>query len=207
MTVRAYAAAFVALAATYSSIAWPARAQDQTASPALSAALDRIAAFAPVALQRQGGPGMVVAITDRTHTLRIVPVGYRDLSGKVPVAEGTRFGIGSLTKSMTATALLELRDEGRLDPSKTVTTYLPWFHVHSVYRPICSRTPAGCRTAARARAYPECGTCGTGLPVTHRARTGRIPTWAMIPSAPCSLPWIMPTIRASCSDACSTSLE
>jgi D-alanyl-D-alanine carboxypeptidase len=136
MTVRAYAAAFVALAAAYSSIAWPARAQDQAASPSLSAALDRIAAFAPVALQRQGGPGMVVAITDRTHTLRIVPVGYRDLSGKVPVAEDTRFGIGSLTKSMTATALLELRDEGRLDPSKTVTTYLPWFHVHSVYRPI-----------------------------------------------------------------------
>ncbi len=79
---------------------------------------------------------MIVAITDRTHTLRIIPVGYRDLSGKAPVTQDTRFGIGSITKSMTATALLELRDEGRLDPSKLVTAYLPWFRVHTIYRPI-----------------------------------------------------------------------
>lgn len=81
---------------------------------------------------------MVVAITDASHTLRIIPVGYADLESKTPVTESTRFGIGSLSKSMTATALLELRDAGRFDPQRPVTAYLPWFSIHTRWRPITS---------------------------------------------------------------------
>ncbi len=106
------------------------------AAPSLDDALGHIAAYAPQALR--GAPGMVVAITDATHTLRIIPVGYADLESKSPVTPATRFGIGSLSKSMTATALLELRDAGRFDPQRPVTAYLPWFSIHTRWRPITS---------------------------------------------------------------------
>lgn len=107
-------------------------------APSMDDALSRIAQYAPQALQEQGAPGMVLSITDATHTLRILPLGYADLTAKIPVTEKTRFGIGSLSKSMTATALLELRDAGRFDPQRPVTAYLPWFSIHTRWRAITS---------------------------------------------------------------------
>lgn len=99
--------------------------------PTVDDALKQIAAFAPQALSEQGAPGMAVAITDRTHTLRILTLGYANLDAKLPVTESTRFPIGSITKGMTALALMEARDEGRFDPSKPVDAYLPWFSINS----------------------------------------------------------------------------
>jgi CubicO group peptidase (beta-lactamase class C family) len=104
----------------------------------LDDALARIGQYAQQALAEQGAPGMSLALTDKTHTLKIYAVGYANLAAQAPVTETTRFGIGSLTKSMTATALMELRDAGRFDPHKPVTAYLPWFAIHSSYRPITS---------------------------------------------------------------------
>ncbi|HET9097726.1 MAG TPA: serine hydrolase [Candidatus Baltobacteraceae bacterium] len=106
------------------------------APPGMDRALARIGEYAPQALQEQGAPGMVVAVTDGSRTLRIYPVGYADLAAKVPVTDRTRFGIGSLSKSMTSTALLELRDAGRFDPQRPVTAYLPWFSIHTRWRAI-----------------------------------------------------------------------
>lgn len=115
-----------------------APASAASGSAPMDEALARIAQYAPQALAEQGAPGMVVAITGATHTLRIIPVGYADLDSRTPVREDTRFGIGSLSKSMTATALLELRDAGRFDPQRPVTAYLPWFSIHTRWRPITS---------------------------------------------------------------------
>ncbi len=104
--------------------------------PAMDDALNAIAAYAPQALQEQGAPGMSVAITDRTHTLKIITVGYANLEAKTPVSAATRFPIGSISKGMTALALMELRDEGKFDLNKPVQAYLPWFSIHSNGRTI-----------------------------------------------------------------------
>jgi D-alanyl-D-alanine carboxypeptidase len=108
----------------------------RAAEPSLDAALDRIAAYAPQALHEQGAPGVSIAITDRTHTLRIITLGYANLESKTPVTPQTRFPIGSITKGMTATALMELRDEGKFDPAKPVRAYLPWWSIKSGGRTI-----------------------------------------------------------------------
>lgn len=100
-------------------------------TPSMEDALDAIAAYAPQALSEQGAPGMSVAITDRHHTLRIITVGYANLEEKAPVTPDTRFPVGSISKGMTALALMELRDEGKFDPAKPVNAYLPWFSIHS----------------------------------------------------------------------------
>jgi D-alanyl-D-alanine carboxypeptidase len=51
--------------------------------------------------------------------------GFADREAKIANADGTRYNIGSITKTMTKAALLLLRDEGKLDLTKTVRTYLP----------------------------------------------------------------------------------
>ncbi len=104
---------------------------DAATPPSMDDALAQIAAYAPQALSEQGAPGMSVAITDRTHTLRIITAGYANLESKTPVTAQTRFPIGSITKGMTAAALMELRDAGKFDPAKPVRAYLPWWNIAS----------------------------------------------------------------------------
>ncbi len=100
-------------------------------APSMDDALKQIQTYAGQALQEQGAPGMSVAITDRTRTLRILTLGYANLDAKTPVTAATRFPIGSITKGMTTLALMEQRDEGRFDPSRPVRAYLPWFSIDS----------------------------------------------------------------------------
>ena len=99
--------------------------------PTIDDALRQIEAYAGQALQEQGAPGMSVAITDRHRTLRILTVGYANIDAKTAVTAATRFPVGSITKGMTALALMQKRDEGQFDPSRSVQSYLPWFSINS----------------------------------------------------------------------------
>ncbi|MFY0532201.1 serine hydrolase domain-containing protein [Nannocystis pusilla] len=51
--------------------------------------------------------------------------GHRDPARGLPVERDSVFGIGSITKTFTALAVLKLRDEGRLDLDRPAATYLP----------------------------------------------------------------------------------
>jgi|SRR5580700_1666966 D-alanyl-D-alanine carboxypeptidase len=126
-------AACVALAFSWSATPGPATA---AAAPTMGAALDAIAAYAPQAMREQGTPGLSIAITDRTQTLRVITLGYADRDTNAPVTPRTRFAIGSITKSMTALALLQMHDAGRLDYNAPVQRYLPWFTIQSGGKPI-----------------------------------------------------------------------
>lgn len=53
--------------------------------------------------------------------------GYTDLVAKTPVTSETRFRVGSNTKPMTATWILMLVEEGKVDLDESVTTYLPQY--------------------------------------------------------------------------------
>ncbi len=105
-------------------------------APSIDDALAAIRAYAPEAMAEQGTPGLSIAVTDRTHTLAIITLGYANVEAHTPVTPQTRFAIGSITKSMTALSLLELRDEQRVDLDASVQRYLPWFTTHSGGKPI-----------------------------------------------------------------------
>jgi D-alanyl-D-alanine carboxypeptidase len=81
-------------------------------------------------------PAIIVAITDRERTLGVFAHGYADLKTKKPITADSLFAIGSISKSFTAIALMQLWDEGRFDPEAPIATYLPWFAVKSPYGPI-----------------------------------------------------------------------
>ena len=83
--------------------------------------------------------GLAVAVTDRRQTLYTAALGYADLAARSPVTADTTFQIGSIGKSMTALALLQLVDARRLDLNAPLSAHLPWFAMPSRYGPISLR--------------------------------------------------------------------
>jgi D-alanyl-D-alanine carboxypeptidase len=104
--------------------------------PTLDDAIAAIESYAPAAMTDQGTPGLSIAITDRNATIRIVTLGYADVAAKTPVTPQSRFAIGSITKSMTALALMQLYDARALALDGPVRAYLPWFSIDSGGKPI-----------------------------------------------------------------------
>ena len=83
--------------------------------------------------------GVTIALTDRRRTLFTAGVGYADLAARSPVLADTTFQIGSIGKSFTALALLQLVQAGRLDLNAPISTHLPWLALPSRYGPITLR--------------------------------------------------------------------
>lgn len=73
-------------------------------------------------------PGAVVGVLHRGEVDELA-LGVRDAVSGAPVSVDTVFQCGSMTKSWTALAFLQLVDEGRIDLDRPVRTYLPGFRV------------------------------------------------------------------------------
>lgn len=94
--------------------------------------------FAAQSLQQHGTPGLSLALVDRRGVITVRSYGYADLERFRPVTRDTRFEIGSISKSFTAFALMQLADSARFDPSLPVTRYLPWFTPANRFTPVTS---------------------------------------------------------------------
>ncbi|MDX2207119.1 MAG: serine hydrolase domain-containing protein [Gemmatimonadales bacterium] len=90
-----------------------------------TATIDSLVEARRVAL---GIPGIGLAIV---HPLEVIHERGFGTTGhdNAPVTAATPFLIGSLSKPITATVLFQLVDEGRIDPSLPVVTYLPEFRM------------------------------------------------------------------------------
>ena len=71
-----------------------------------------------------GAPGALAEV-DTPHGKVKVRSGYGDPTAKTPVPWNTHFRVGSLTKTFTATVLLQLVGEGKLALDDTVDHWLP----------------------------------------------------------------------------------
>jgi D-alanyl-D-alanine carboxypeptidase len=111
-----------------------ATAQDEALR--FAEAYGRLDEFIAAYTKQAGTPGMAVALTSRRGLLRVSAYGFADRKAKVPLTPQTLFEIGSISKSFTAIALLQQREQGRLDLRRPLTDYLPWFKIHSQYCPI-----------------------------------------------------------------------
>lgn len=74
-------------------------------------------------------PGIVVGLVYDQELIYSKGFGFADLEKKRPVTPETPFRIASMTKTFTATALMQLRDAGKLRLDDPVKTYLPWFNI------------------------------------------------------------------------------
>jgi CubicO group peptidase (beta-lactamase class C family) len=87
-------------------------------------------------MAEMNSPGMTLSLADRSGVQRVVTYGFGDLATRERVRPGELFQIGSISKSFVALALLQLRDEGKLDLHRPVTDYLPWLRIQSAFEPV-----------------------------------------------------------------------
>ncbi len=69
--------------------------------------------------------GAVTLVADKDKTISLDSIGYADLAAKKPITPDNLFWIASMTKPVTAAAVLMLQDEGRLSVDDPVAKYLP----------------------------------------------------------------------------------
>jgi serine beta-lactamase-like protein LACTB len=75
----------------------------------------------------RGIPGLALAVAVDGKIVYSEGFGYADLEERVPVWPTTKFRIGSISKPLTATGLMELVEAGRIDLDAPVQKYVPSF--------------------------------------------------------------------------------
>ena len=85
------------------------------------------------------GSGYVVV--DNGHTSEWHVIGMADRDARQPVDQKTIFHWGSITKTLTAVAVMQLRDSGKISLDDSITKYVPELvRIHSDYGPVSQVT-------------------------------------------------------------------
>ncbi len=92
------------------------------------ATYDSIEAYIERGMRRLNLPGLALAIVEGDQTVHRRGFGRARPGGEAPTPQ-TPFFIGSLTKSITALAVMQLVEAGKIELDAPVQRYLPWFRV------------------------------------------------------------------------------
>lgn len=100
------------------------------ASPAIATDPDfaAIDTFVEAQMKDQRLPGLALGIVKGDQIVHLKSFGIADPSGRA-VTPQTPFIIGSLSKSFTALAVMQLVEEGKVELDVPVQHYIPWFRV------------------------------------------------------------------------------
>ena len=86
--------------------------------------------YAQAEISRLRVPGAAVGVLFE-GTVYVTGVGVTNVEHPQRVIPETLFQIGSTSKTFTATAIMQLVEDGQLELDATVRTYLPWFALQS----------------------------------------------------------------------------
>lgn len=95
--------------------------------PDLASAISLLDNWSEHHCRRQRLPGLALGIVHAGELLWGRGYGYANVKTRAPVTLDTRFRIASITKTFTATAILQLRDAGALRLDDPVAQHLDWF--------------------------------------------------------------------------------
>ncbi|MEE9442988.1 MAG: serine hydrolase [candidate division Zixibacteria bacterium] len=96
-------------------------------NPEVSAAIAVFDAWCQYTVSYREQPAVSVGIVHDQDLIWAKGYGYADLQNKIPTTPRTVYRIASITKLFTATAILHLRDAGKLQLDDPVVKYLDWF--------------------------------------------------------------------------------
>ncbi|MBC7897805.1 MAG: beta-lactamase family protein [Cytophagaceae bacterium] len=128
----------IALLATLLSSAVPLIASSAQGSPATSSvasdpdvlgAQRLFAAWIEGQIAYRGLPGVSVGVVSDQELVWSKGFGFADVKAKTPMSPATKFRMASHSKVFTATAIMQLREQGKLRLDDPVSKYLPWFKV------------------------------------------------------------------------------
>jgi CubicO group peptidase (beta-lactamase class C family) len=89
--------------------------------------LNNVKAYVTEQFQNAEIVGGSYAIVSEGQVIDSSGVGYSDVKLEKKATAETIYAIASVTKSLTATAILQLQEQGKLNVNDPVQKYLPWF--------------------------------------------------------------------------------
>jgi D-alanyl-D-alanine carboxypeptidase len=116
-------------------VAAPAPARDTIATrrlrlgdaPGVRDALVKLDIWLEGQRMKRDWPGFSVGVVFDQELLWSKGYGFADLTNKVPATDQTLYRVASITKTFTATAVMQLVEQGRLSLDDPVSKHLPWF--------------------------------------------------------------------------------
>jgi D-alanyl-D-alanine carboxypeptidase len=112
-------------------IAGPVVAQEVASDPEVRAQIDLFSAWIEGQIAIRGLPGIVVGVVAGDDLVWAEGFGHADVEAERPMQLDTRFRMASHSKLFTATAIMQLREQGLIRLDDPVTDYLPWFTFQS----------------------------------------------------------------------------
>lgn len=95
-----------------------------------SSQLEEFREFVRSQMDRDQIPGMTIGYIDwnqNNEALWVEAFGYSDLENKVAAKAETAYRLGSISKPLTATAILQLAEQGKIDLDAEIQKYVPYF--------------------------------------------------------------------------------
>ena len=74
-------------------------------------------------------PGVAIGVVYNQELVWAKGFGLADIDQRLPMTPATKFRMASHSKLFTSTAIMQLRDQGKVRLDDPVTKYLPWFQV------------------------------------------------------------------------------
>ncbi|NNK64340.1 MAG: beta-lactamase family protein [Gemmatimonadetes bacterium] len=105
----------------------PAVSQPVAAQPEVEAQIGLFSAWLEGQIEIRGLPGVVVGVVAGDDLVWAQGFGQADVAEERSMEIDTRFRMASHSKLFTATAIMQLREQGRLRLDDPVAEYLPWF--------------------------------------------------------------------------------
>ena len=119
---------FAGVLALLCGVAQAASAPSSAPSAALAARLMDFDGWAAQRMATQRIPGVTVGFS-QGDVEWVKGYGYADLENRVPATARSSYRLASVTKPMTAVAILQLAEQGKVDLDAPVQTYVPYFPV------------------------------------------------------------------------------
>ena len=85
--------------------------------------------------------GLSVALVDDQRVVWSSGFGYSDDSNGIKATAHTIYRAGSVTKLFTATAVMQLAEQGKIDIDRPLKEYLPDFHINTRFDKAAEVTP------------------------------------------------------------------
>jgi CubicO group peptidase (beta-lactamase class C family) len=96
-------------------------------------AIDDYCKSLPDIMRKKRIPGCAIALIDNDGPIWIQGFGYANIKQRLQVTGDTYFNVGSVSKTITATAIMVAVQDGLLDLDEPISTYLPDFEMRSKY--------------------------------------------------------------------------
>ena len=127
--MKASAVGVLALALTAASLGGQDRSPGD--DPDVQGAIRLFSAWLEGQIAYRELPGVVVGVVADQELVWAHGFGLADIDTDRPMTRDTRFRMASHSKLFTATAIMQLREQGKIQLDDPVSDYLPWFQVQT----------------------------------------------------------------------------